>query len=370
MRSDLLDQRIIKQLNHQVKAGKWATTYLFTGKENERKKALALAFAKALNCSRTVILSPSSEAKDLRVNSAKNPKRDPSASPLNPIDSRTKQSRNRSGFEAASPQDDICKCSVCHRIDEGTFPDVKWYGLDEEASTIKISEVRDFKNWLSFKPSEGKVKVFIFNQAERLTGEAQNALLKSLEEPPPDNVILLLVPKAESLFDTIASRAIEIKVPSFSSQEIKEILIKEAVEKNEAEVLARMAHGDLTRAREFYAEKTFREKNHWIDQLVKNPTSFLEQFQSVSRDELTAVFNFLIEWFRDLLTFHASWDPQYLVHIDKQTLIETLVKDHDFDSLVEILEKINRLKNTLNDYANQKLVLTQTQILLGHFFKE
>ena len=316
MRSNLLDSRILKQLKGQVQAGKWATTYIFTGKENERKKALAIAFAKALNCSKA-----------------------------------------------------DCKCSICSRIDEGNFPDVKWYGLDEEAATIKIAEVRDFKNWLSLKPFEAKVKVFIFNQAERLSGEAQNALLKSLEEPPPGNVILLLVPRAESLYDTIVSRSIEIKVPSFSSQEIKEILIKEAVEKSEAEVLARMSHGELTRAREAYAKKLFRQKNQWIDQLVKNPTYFLENFQSASRDELVTMFEFLIEWFRDLLAFHASRDAQYLIHIDRQPLIETLAAEHDFNALVEMLEEINRLKNSLNDYANQKLVLTQVQIILEHFFR-
>lgn len=327
MHSELLDNRILNQLGRQVKAGQWATTYLFTGTENERKKALAIAFAKALNCE--------------IASSASRP-------PCNDVK---------------------CNCSVCHRIDEGTFPDVKWYGLDEEANSIKISEVRDFKNWLSFKSFESKVKVFIFNQAERLTGEAQNALLKSLEEPPPGNVILLLVPKAESLFDTIASRSIEIKIPSFRSQEIKDILIKEAVEKNEAEVLARMSHGELTRAREAYANKLFHQKNQWIDQLVKNPTYFLEQFQSVPRQELAGLFSFLTEWFRDVLTFQVSHDPQYLIHVDRQSVIETVVKDRDFDCVVETLEEINRLKNSLNDYANQKLVLTQAQILLEHFFK-
>lgn len=318
MHSELLDSRILNQLDRQVKTGKWATTYLFTGRENERKKALAVAFAKALNCGKG----------------------------------------NTS-----------CTCSVCRRIDEGTYPDVKWYGLDEEVNTIKISDVRDFKNWLSLKSFEAKVKVFIFNQAERLTGEAQNALLKSLEEPPPGNVILLLVPKAEALFDTIASRALEIKVPSFSSQEIRKVLIQEAVEKTEAEVLARMAHGELTRAREAYAQKLFRQKNQWIDQLVKNPTYFLDQFQSASRDELASLFDFLIEWFRDLLAFHASRDPQYLIHLDRHALIETLVQKCSFDSLVEILEELNQLKKSLNDYANQKLAITQAQILLEHFFK-
>ncbi len=345
MRSDLLDQRILKQLNQQVQASKWATTYIFTGKEIERKKALAIAFAKALNCLK--YLSPSSRAPRQRGVAISD-----------------------SEIASASPRNDVvCSCSTCQRIDEGTFPDVKWYGLDEEAATIKIADVRDFKNWLSLKSFEAKVKVFIFNQAERLSGEAQNALLKSLEEPPPGNVILLLVPKAESLYDTIVSRSIEIKVPSFSSQEIKDILIKEAVEKSEADVLARMSHGELTRARESYANKIFPRKNQWIDQLVRNPTQFLEQFQSVSRDELVSVFDFLVEWFRDLLTFHASRDPQYLIHADRQSLVETLAGEHDFDSLVEILEEINRLKNSLNDYANQKLVLTQVQIILEHFFK-
>ncbi len=319
MRSDLIDNRILKQLSQQIKAGKWATTYIFTGKENERKKALALAFAKALNCEKGGI---------------------------------------------------TCKCLICTRIDEGNFPDVKWYGADEEAASIKIADVRDFKNWLSLKPFEGKVKMFIFNQAERLTGEAQNALLKSLEEPPPGNVIVLLVPKSESLYDTIVSRSIEIKVPSFSSQEIKEILIKEAVEKNEAEVLARMSHGELTRAREAYANKLFRQKNQWIDQLVKSPTLFLEQFQSSTRNELTSVFDFLMEWFRDLLAYYASRDPQFLIHLDRQALIATAIQGHDFDSLAETLENLHRLRKSLDDYANQKLVVTQTQILLEHFVQK
>lgn len=343
MRSDLLDHRILKQLNRQVQAGKWATTYLFTGKENERKKALALAFAKALNC--LEYSSPSSRAPRQRGVAISN-----------------------SEIASASPRNDVmCSCPICTRIDEGTFPDLKWYGLDEEAATIKIADVRDFKNWLFLKSFEAKVKVFIFNQAERLTGEAQNALLKSLEEPPPGNVILLLVPQAKSLYDTIVSRSIEIKVPSFSSQEIKEILIKEAVEKSEAEVLARMSHGELTRAREAYANKLFRQKNQWIDQLVKNPMQFLEQFQSASRDELVHVFDFLIEWFRDLLVFQASRDPQYLVHLDRQSLIQTTAQGHDFEALTETLEALTQLRKSLDDYANQKLVLTQTQILLEHF---
>src|SRR3989338_4158730 len=114
-----VDQQILDRLCRQVEHRRWATTYLFTGNEFGRKKILALQFAKALNCGRLP-------------------------------------------FRAD------CDCTSCMRIEAGTHTDIRWYGLDEEANSIKISQVRDFKIWLGLKPLEARVKVFIFNQAERL----------------------------------------------------------------------------------------------------------------------------------------------------------------------------------------------------------
>ncbi len=317
---ELLDQRILSQLCKQVERRKWATTYLFIGKELERKKALAIAFARALNCS----------DQPFRVS---------------------------------------CACAICKKIEAGNHPDVKWYGADEEANSIKISEVRDFRNWLNLKSFEGKVKVFIFNQAERLTAEAQNALLKSLEEPPPGNVIVFLVPAAKSLFDTIASRATHIKVPSFSSQAIRDLLIQSGASESEAEFLARMSQGDLTRAKEALENKWFLEKNKWIDALLKNPISFLDEFHSASRDEISRVFDFLIEWTRDLLVFRATENYDSLIHLDRSELISSIASKQDFETILELFEELSQIRKSIDDYANQKLVLTQTEVLLEHFYK-
>ena len=317
---ELLDQRILDQLCGQIKGGKWATTYLFTGKELERKKALAIAFARALNC-------------------------------VNP------------------PFQISCSCAACKKIEAGSHPDVKWYGADEEANSIKIADARDFKSWLSLKPYEGKVKVFIFNQAERLTAEAQNALLKSLEEPPPGNVILFLVPTAKSLFDTISSRATQIKVPSFSSKSICDLLIQNGANPSEAKFLARMSQGDLARAKEAREKKWFEEKNKWIDALLKNPISFLDELYSTPRQEVARVFDFLIEWFRDLLVFRAAEDPEALIQVDRLALIRLIVAKHDFESILELFEELSRIRKSIDDYANQKLALTQTEVLLDQFFK-
>ena len=317
---ELIDERILSQLCKQIEHGKWATTYLFTGKELERKKRLAIAFARALNC----IKQP---------------------------------------FSAS------CACLVCKKIEAGTHPDVKWYGADEEANSIKIGEAREFRNWLNLKPFEAKVKVFIFNQAERLTPDAQNALLKSLEEPPPGNVILFLVPTRKSLFDTISSRATQIKIPSFSSEAIQDILLQEGAGKAEAEFLGRTSQGDLARAREGYKNKWFEAKNKWINALLKNPISFLDDFHGGSRDEISRVFDFLMEWLRDLLVFRATEEAQNLIHSDRLELIASIAPKHDFETILELFEGLNRIRKSIDDYANQKLVLTQAEVLLEHFFK-
>ncbi|OGW86168.1 MAG: hypothetical protein A3C35_06570 [Omnitrophica bacterium RIFCSPHIGHO2_02_FULL_46_11] len=317
---EILDQRLLEQLCRQIDRKKYATTYLFTEGESEKKKALAAAFAKALNCT----------ALTFQIH---------------------------------------CDCTACRRIDSGNYPDVKWYGMDEEANSIKIEEVRDFQNWLNLKPFESKVKVFIFNGAERLTADSQHALLKSLEEPPPGNVIILLVPHAKSIFDTIASRSVEIKIPSFASKAIRDILIHEGAGREEAEFLARWSQGSLSRSREGRSQKWFNKKNEWLDQLEKDPVSFLENFSSASRDEIARVFDFLIEWVRDILVCQAAGNSEGLIHMDRFKLLESLSSRKDFESAQELFEALSEIRKSLDDYANQKLALTQAEILWERFSK-
>ncbi|OGX05319.1 MAG: hypothetical protein A3G87_07855 [Omnitrophica bacterium RIFCSPLOWO2_12_FULL_50_11] len=314
----LVDQYLLHRLTGQIERRQLSSTYLFTGPESEKNKQLAIAFAQALNCPRT---------------------ERPEALP--------------------------CGCTVCRRIEAGVHPDVMWYGTDEESNAIKISQVREFRSLLALKPFEGKVKVFIFNGAERLSSEAQNALLKSLEEPPRGNAIVLLVPQANVLFDTVVSRALEIKVPPFKTEEIRNILVEEGAAEKESEFLARMAQGKLARAREALQEGWFHTKNQWLDSLVKNPIAFLDQFGESSRGHISVVLAFLLEWLRDVLVFEVSGESEFLVHADRIRLIESYAERYPFDSVLELFERIEEIRKALRDYGNQKLALTQTQILWG-----
>lgn len=150
-----------------------AHTYLLSGPNGSRKLELVMGFAQALNCEQNRI------------------------------------------FEA-------CPCGSCRKIENYTHPDVRWVGGDEKVRSLKIEEVRAILHEASLKPFEAQWKVFVLQGAERLTLEAANALLKTLEEPPEHSVFILLVENKAHLLETIQSRAFEIRLFGQSEKDPKE----------------------------------------------------------------------------------------------------------------------------------------------------
>jgi DNA polymerase-3 subunit delta' len=143
------NKRILKRIAERHRFG---ATYLFTGPEGIGKRQFALTFAKAANC--------------------------------------------------AELGDDSCdKCPSCHRIDEGTHSDV--VTVRPDGNFIKIGQARDVAREIFFRPREGKQRFFIIDDAERLREEAESALLKTLEEPPPTSTIVLVTSRPSSLLPTV-----------------------------------------------------------------------------------------------------------------------------------------------------------------------
>lgn len=162
----------VRVLKGHLKEDRISHAYIFSGDEHSGKEELALAFGAALNC-----------------------------------------------LEKKYFQE--CECNSCHKIAGKNHPDIHIVGEDEDARSIKIETIRESIAAAALKPYEGKYKVFIFKDAPRLTIDASNAILKTLEEAPAHTIFILLAEAKANLLETIQSRAFEIRLKPLAFQETK-----------------------------------------------------------------------------------------------------------------------------------------------------
>jgi DNA polymerase III subunit delta' len=117
----------------------------------------------------------------------------------------------------AGRREDCCDaCSSCRRIDDDTHPDVAWIRPESRSRSITIDQVREMMQTVNLKPAEARQKVTIVMAADRLNPQAANAFLKTLEEPPPRSVFLLLSTEPQRLLETIVSRCLRLNFMSDS----------------------------------------------------------------------------------------------------------------------------------------------------------
>lgn len=199
-----------KILTGQLKSGRISHAYLFLGPDGVGRKKTALELAKALNCI---------------------------------------------GWEKKFEPCGVCLS--CTKIEHSTHPDVQvidfgWQAKFEEKEVekqkvLKIDTIRALQREISFKPSEGRWKIFIVEPAEKITIDAANCLLKTLEEPPPQTVLILLAKHKENLPATVVSRTQLVMFQPLAKDEIVSYLKSNcSVTKSEAEEIAKISEGSLS----------------------------------------------------------------------------------------------------------------------------
>lgn len=211
---------------------------------------------------------------------------------------------------------EFCECSICSRIRRYQFPDVRWVGMQENARSIKIEEIRDLMSWVALKPFEGAYKVFILKGAERLTPEASNALLKTLEEPPAHTLFILLVENKNRLLPTIQSRSFEIRLRPLEGQQEMEGF-------------------------EMEGGGTGVGSPAWED--------FFDSFQGNKREELQQMFADLMRCFRDRMKRQAAAGS------------EGAGKMRDY---LKAMDEIYETWDAVSGNANQKLALSRIAMRL------
>ena len=324
------NENIKETLINSVGEGRPSHSYIFSGPSGVGKKLFAIEFAKLANCESS-----------------------PGKRPEN------------------------CTCNSCIKIEKMVHPDVSLFEYEGE-KTIKIENIRsDFEEKIYLSPFEGKYKIFILDDAERMNINAQNAFLKTLEEPPPQSIIILLTRSLNFILPTIKSRCQILNFGRVENKLVRELLIKQGLfDTSNIETAVKLSGGSIGKALNLDIEQLeFRENVIRKLNTVRadRPSTIFALYDMLELDSknknpehMQYVFEIISDWVRDLILIKIDSDKDALSNTNMYTELSEYASGK---SLAGLLSKPDHLDsawygiNTLN--ANKKLAFEDLMIKLS-----
>ncbi len=298
---------IVQAFERAVARGRLGHAYLFAGPEGVGKKLFAVELARTLLCE-------------------------------NPPPGK---------FDACG------RCPGCVQIDSGTHPDFQLVGLPEDKHEFPIELMQDVIAGLAYKPARGKNRVAIIDDADALNPESANAFLKTLEEPPPASLLILIGTSPDRQLPTILSRCQLIRFAPLPEELVAEQLLKEGTVENREEALrlARLGGGSLGAARALADPPLWQFRRRLLDGLTQPRidsvalsqalVKFVEEAgkeSALRRQRAGQVLGFLIEMLRSAIVLQQGQMPEFADPADAQA-VRRLAERIDTDRLMEVLER-------------------------------
>jgi DNA polymerase-3 subunit delta' len=250
-------------------------------------------------------------------------------------------------------------------VDTGNQPDIIWVS-HEKPTSIGVEDIRDqVIGDIQIKPYSSRYKIYIIDEAEKLTPQAQNALLKTIEEPPAYGIIILLTTNADLFLQTILSRCVQLDLKPVEDDIIQDFLIKKyQVPDYEARFAVSFAQGRIGRAVSIINSKEFVEmKNHALHVLkYANEMTVSELIDAVKyvnnyKMNINDYIDLMAMWFRDVLIFKSTNDSNLLLFKDELTLIKKQAEKSSYEGLEEIIDSMDKAKIRLKANVNFDLTL-------------
>jgi len=227
-----------------------------------------------------------------------------------------------------------------------------------DGNSIKIAQIRKLQTDIIVKPHK-KYKIYIINQAESMTIEAQNALLKTLEEPPEYAIIILITSNKEALLDTIKSRCELIKFLPISILDLNNYLINKGIDKNRAQLLSTFARGSIEKAIELSESSDFAIMRDDIQTYIeimldKDIIDILEIPTSMEKykKDIMSILDMIINYFRDMMLLKEKVDKSMIINIDKLTFIQNMSKKITYSQVSKIIDIIEDIKIKIRSNCN------------------
>ena len=254
------------------------------------------------------------------------------------------------------------KCHSCKQAESGNHPDIIRV-THEKPNSISVDDIRtQVNNTVDIKPYQGP---YIIPQADMMTPQAQNAILKTIEEPPSYAVFLLLTENAETLLPTINSRCVMLKL-----RNIKDTLIKKYLMENleipdyKADMCTAFAQGNMGRAIMLANSDHFNEIREEAVQLLKHISEMeLNEIVaavkniSVYKLEITDYLDIIMIWYRDVLLYKATKEIDKVVFKDQLQSIKEQARKSSYEGIELILESLEKAKARLKANVNFDLVM-------------
>ena len=314
-------EQIIEHLQNAIKLQKVSHAYILDGEEGAGKKMLARAFAQTLQC-------------------------------------------ERGGVEPCG------ECHSCKQAMSGNQPDIIAVTHEKPAS-IGVEDIRgQLCGDIQIKPYSSPYKIYIVDEAEKMTIQAQNAILKTIEEPPAYGVILLLTTNAAAFLPTILSRCVTLKLRPVKNEIIKPYLMeKYHIPDYQAEVCTAFARGNVGKAKRLAQSEQFAELKSHLIHLLRHLRDMevyelTEAVRSASeyKTEINDYLDLMALWFRDVLLFKATRQIEGLVFTEEINDISAQAQKSSYEGLERILKTLEKAKVRLN--ANVNFELTMELLML------
>ena len=309
-------EQIIEHLKNAVKFEKVSHAYIFSGEEGTGKRMLAAAFAKTLQCS-------------------------------------------EKGTEPCGI------CLSCIQAENGNQPDIIWVS-HEKPSSIGVEDIREqVVGDIQIKPYSSPRKIYIIDEAEKMTVQAQNTLLKTIEEPPAYGVIFLLTTNAEAFLPTILSRCVTLNLKPVENKKIKKFLMEEVkVPDYKADLCVAFAQGNVGKAIKLACSERFEEMKGHVIRIFRNIGTMELSELLVALEELeqfkTDIYDYLdlsLVWFRDVLLFKVTHDANVLVFREEVAALQKHANRSSYEGLECIITAIDKAKIRLRANVNFELAM-------------
>lgn len=277
--------------------------------------------------------------------------------------------------------DPCLQCRSCTLIERNTHPDVRVAGLHTQAAVLGLKEeqaekqkvlrvelIRSFASDITLRPYEARRRVLILHDAEKLSEQASNALLKTLEEPPPYATLILVANSGGDLLPTVASRCQSIKLRPVPRAQVAEALVERAnIAAEDARLLAAWSGGRLGWALEMVARPDELEaRQHQLDALIALPTQGraaalrwaeerAKEYRGGSQHAAFAALELWQSWWRDVLLTAAHCDDA-LTHIDRREELHAAARRAPLADLHRFITDLGAATTQLRENVNPQLV--------------